>query len=527
MKKVCYTILLIALVSFTAKAQFPGFTFYNINPPTSIALNQVASSLPSMLTAFKGKLYFMPFDTIDGVELYALDTVGQPQMVAELRPGKEWGVLLDGVKVNPNSPTWTLSRKMGIAKDANGVECLYFGGYGGPNVGYDLMKYDGINAPTLATEIVPGNSEVRIYDFVTLNNNLYFFTQLDTFGLFRYDPVANTVKKIFSDPQVSLIPGMIEAYKGAIYFPSKNELKQYDPVKDTVITVRTYPRDIWELKTVGSKLYFWAVDKVLYYYDGPSFSTDPKVLDKVCNTNNPNQYRLLLGEYKGQLVYPCPTQNGSCLPCMYDEVANKIHPLMDGAYPANFEEHQGSLFFSAGRNLNINVDTIGAELWEYNGVTNPKLVFDILPGVINGNLANSTVPQALRSVGGVLFYTGAIPADSVWGSPNNKPNDIEIIKYKPTPVGVKNIAFNGTVSAYPNPTVGDLYITVTAEKSEDLIVDLYDVTGKKLWSSSPLTINTSAQNITVPMKNLSQGTYIYRIKNKQGGTVYSGTIVRR
>jgi hypothetical protein len=74
-------------------------------------------------------------------------------------------------------------------------------------------------------------------------------------------------------------------------------------------------------------------------------------------------------------------------------------------------------------------------------------------------------------------------------------------------VFVPSISSNSTISIYPNPTTGTLYIR--SEESEVRNVEIFDVYGRNL---SHLTFHTSPVEINI--SHLANGLYFLKIDGK-------------
>ena len=72
-------------------------------------------------------------------------------------------------------------------------------------------------------------------------------------------------------------------------------------------------------------------------------------------------------------------------------------------------------------------------------------------------------------------------------------------------------AISEYVVAYPNPVRGTLYLKISSKASQAASVLLYDITGR-LIRSSILPLASGEQVIPYPLRNLSAGNYVLRIK---------------
>ncbi|MGQ0829435.1 MAG: PQQ-dependent sugar dehydrogenase [Bacteroidota bacterium] len=103
----------------------------------------------------------------------------------------------------------------------------------------------------------------------------------------------------------------------------------------------------------------------------------------------------------------------------------------------------------------------------------------------------------------------------------------EVYKICPANVGIlRNDAFENDLGQnYPNPSTGKTQINYTVAQVSNIVIELYDVTGRKIKT----VLNTNAQvgNYTVSLDDLSgltAGSYFYKMQLEQNDkTIYSET----
>ena len=81
-----------------------------------------------------------------------------------------------------------------------------------------------------------------------------------------------------------------------------------------------------------------------------------------------------------------------------------------------------------------------------------------------------------------------------------------------------------SINVFPNPTNSDISVSIALKNDEDLRFDIYDVTGRNVFSKKEhvVTGNTTER---FHLDNLSQGIYILNI---QGATIhFSDKIVKK
>lgn len=81
---------------------------------------------------------------------------------------------------------------------------------------------------------------------------------------------------------------------------------------------------------------------------------------------------------------------------------------------------------------------------------------------------------------------------------------------------------NLIMTAFPNPTVDVLNLSITNDKLEDLGYDLFDINGKIVSKTSKII----ASETTVNMHGLSQGVYFLRV-NSNSKTIKTFKIIKK
>jgi hypothetical protein len=86
--------------------------------------------------------------------------------------------------------------------------------------------------------------------------------------------------------------------------------------------------------------------------------------------------------------------------------------------------------------------------------------------------------------------------------------------------------FLGSFSLYPNPTAGTTQIDLDLKQQQSLSVIITDITGKTVYSINSKTYHAGKNKIELDARSLAAGTYICRLANEYGNTVWSGKMVR-
>lgn len=484
MKTVYISLLLLMSCIIPAIAQ-KGVTIYNINAAdtSSKPFFSVMSSHPAMFTDFQGKLYFAANDSVHGYELFVLGSNSAPALVADIRPGSGHGVISNRGYVER-------TRKMAVAKDQNGKEWLFFGGWDAASQGMALYKYGGSGAPVLAKKVTAGANTTIFNSLVTLDNEVYFYLGVGSApGYYKYDPVTDALVRL---PLTANVGGDVAVYNNKLYLStqdaaSSTALWEYTPASHTARLVKTYPSNlpITEMRVAGGELFFMLAGTDLYQYDPNAPTHDPSVLDQYCFGPTCEIHYWRMTEYKGKLVYPC-SRSGQCVTCIYDPSNKQTQVLSQGLWPESYEQHKDFLYFTAGYGFNNNVnDTIGRELWEYRGgpTDTPRMVANIGEYALDTN-AYSSCPNYITSYGDGVYFRGTkMYSRSFLGR--------ELMKYVPQdPVKVSGVVSKAEeLVVYPNPATNLLHINTSEAYTQGRI---YNSMGQVVQ-----VVNANSQQVNI------------------------------
>ena len=78
---------------------------------------------------------------------------------------------------------------------------------------------------------------------------------------------------------------------------------------------------------------------------------------------------------------------------------------------------------------------------------------------------------------------------------------------------------------FPNPVKDVLTVQLQSEKQQRVTYTIYDITGKQVQASQG-QLNQGLNSTSIPMSNLSGGTYILQYKDQQGGSLGTFKIVK-
>jgi hypothetical protein len=100
--------------------------------------------------------------------------------------------------------------------------------------------------------------------------------------------------------------------------------------------------------------------------------------------------------------------------------------------------------------------------------------------------------------------------------PQGKGYDIGAYEYNLIPAGIQNIPSKKNRShSYPNPARIQMTITYEFSTNADVLLDIYDLQGKRIYSTQQPDIPTGVHSITLNILSLQPGLYMY--------TLHSGT----
>ncbi len=102
--------------------------------------------------------------------------------------------------------------------------------------------------------------------------------------------------------------------------------------------------------------------------------------------------------------------------------------------------------------------------------------------------------------------------------------ELHILSANNTITGVPDItAFETIINTYPNPTKNTILVNIQLKNTEELLFELFDITGRKIISKKENTIAGSSIKL-INTESLSSGIYVLKIKGKEIN--YSQKIVK-
>ena len=267
--------------------------------------------------------------------------------------------------------------------------------------GPELWCYDLTKEPYMVTNL-PKTGKYSSIAMVVYKDKLYFSPiEYDTDspadnGLWIYDGVSEPAPAFLFASDGSGNPREFQIYKDKLYFSADNgvagrELWVYDGVNEPTIVADiragSEGSDVWKFTVYKSELYFIADDGLhgyeLWKYNGvdePQRITD--INSGIGNSlyrSSGNGRNIPFIEFNDNLYFCANdgvhgwelwTYNGVDDPTLvydiYDEGSSK---------PGSFAVYKDTLYFRAYTFSN------GSELYEYDGMGEPKMVIDLHPGV--------------------------------------------------------------------------------------------------------------------------------------------------
>lgn len=210
------------------------------------------------------------------------------------------------------------------------------------------------------------------------------------------------------------------------------------------------------------------------------------------------------------------TSNGSVVSEGFDaSYSSAIIKFCDGIvsltnFSDTFSDGSGSMDYNPGTICKWLIEPIGAAsvtltFTAFNTEPNDDFikVYDptTSPGTLLGEFSGNSLPPSVTSSSGkilVQFYT------------NNSNNEAGWEAFYTSSTGIDENNGVQDLTLYPNPTNGKMNISYSSKKTQELKIDIIDVTGKTCHSqyfSSSVGVNNYNLNVSF----LNQGIYILRI----------------
>lgn len=487
-------------LAISAQAQTPQLV-HDIVPGTGDS-----SSWPKQRISFNNKLFFPAETYAAGSQLWSYSGSGTPQMEFS-----QYG--MNDLKLYPpNGVTWNIMAVMNNK--------LYFNGYH-PSTGSEIWQYDGINAPTIAFDIVPGTTGSAPRDFTVIDNKLYFAALTSGSGVEFYvcDGIDPPVMHEISPGMPGSNPRGFTELNGKVYFSASeasvgSELFVYDPSTYQVsIAAEINPgpagSTISKPMRMDNKLYFVA-NTQMYGYELYSFDGTTAVRLTDLTTGAGNGASIPVAVYNNELYFGGMT-NGT------DEQLYKYNATTNSTTLVNTVNTTGSGNISAAivyaGKLYFFADdgTTGNELHVYDGTTT-SLVADLNPGA--GDSWN------------FFHYDPIIHNGRMYYAANDGNSGAELFSFT-DPLSITNASLNGEITLSPNPTSGNATLLLSLKTSNELSITITDALGKLIWEKATTNYPSGNTNVELPVAEQAAGIFFYTVKDNNGKTMASGKLVKQ
>jgi hypothetical protein len=147
--------------------------------------------------------------------------------------------------------------------------------------------------------------------------------------------------------------------------------------------------------------------------------------------------------------------------------------------------------------------------------------------------AQSIGPDVIASGGGYSEQPGVVSLSWTLGEPvietfSNIPNDIILTQgFQQSHYNIvaieEQVEPGFSLNAYPNPTSDQVTIEWKAPENSTVLIELYDMLGRKLVEKS---LPAAASNVQIDMKKLAPATYVLKASANDGKMMKKFNIVK-
>lgn len=453
------------------------------------------SSSPSGFKVFNNKLFFQAFDGPHGEELWEYDGSNDPVLVKD---------------INPNNNSYG-PRNLCVFNSK-----LYFSADNGIN-GDELWEFDGAGEPVMVNDICKGSCSSRPLYLTVFNNKLYFMAQYNTLEhtLWVYNGTSDL--KLVSDIPKGYSGSSLSdftVFKNKLIFIADDgwhglELWEYDGITIPILvkdinpgTCSSYPSGFTIFKDI---LYLTAITDslenlpTLLEYDGinePSMVFpiwEGNDISNLCVFNN----KLYFSAYDKTYGKELWEYDGTGIPVLVKDIYPGYYSY-DGfkkfAYssnPSDLAVFNNKMYFSADEGIH------GAELWEYDGINDPVLVKDILPGSSGSSPAGFTVFNnrlhfsADDAEHGRELWVYELPENTIIDTRND---------------------FGASLILYPNPFSVSTIISYELPEAVEVRLEILNMLGEKITTLVNEHQNPGIHEVEWNAAGVKPGIYFCKLK---------------
>ncbi|MDO8896262.1 MAG: T9SS type A sorting domain-containing protein [Bacteroidales bacterium] len=451
-------------------------------------------SYPQELTVFNNKLYFSATDGIHGMELYEYDG-NQPPILYNLS-NVNYGSFPSSFCVFNNK--------------------MYFSARDQLH-GYELWSFDGINPPIMEYDIRQGYLSSGAKPLICFNNKLYL-TCTDDYPhgaeLWSFDGInpPELVYDINPGPGYSVIDYAVIS-NNKLYFKANNgvngaQLWEYDGINN--------PQAVSNISSLNPR-YLCAYNNNIYFCGSGEEGDELWVYDQS------GQVSLLADIYPGASTF-------------YDPTSGNYYTIPNSSSPRYFKVYNNKLYFAATDSIS------GNELWVYDGINDPTLVYDLFTGPEGSNPAYLAVYNDklyFSAIVGTTYHYNLCAYDGISnpiiaGDTNNNAyypfylkqfnNKLyfsaddyslfgrELWAYDDLSTSISSTSISQEFMIFPNPTSGLIEITLPMFDKENNEIEIYNLYGQAIAN---LTLrNTSLSKIEINLSDNSAGIYFVCIRGE-------------
>lgn len=133
--------------------------------------------------------------------------------------------------------------------------------------------------------------------------------------------------------------------------------------------------------------------------------------------------------------------------------------------------------------------------------------------IIRSNLGSSGSSKTVTTIKGVFTISQSIGQSSVIGTHYSNGYYVRQGYQQPfyKQKTVKNLGNDLTVKVFPNPFIQDITITFSHTIKKEIVIIIYDINGKNLYTQEFLP----AQEIKVNLTDISSGMYILKVVSEK------------